>query len=227
MFNGSYPVFPMNPQTTTISDLIVPYSNDDSMFIHSPDYLLRLLGTELYQNLSDLRYFTDFINYYRSRANEFGSRETALFELWNTSLEHRFVSYIDSDLDIRVEARNFKEALRTTAVLWMNTGLWNFPVTTGLVITSASHLVEVLASSELGFWREEYTDIFLWMLIVGACCTTNEGTGRAFLVEQLRLIAVARKFKGTQDLVKALANFLYADGVYTIPLACLWKDIFK
>jgi hypothetical protein len=227
MLNGSYPFFQMSPQTMTISDLNVPHSNEDSMFIHSPEYLLRLLRTELYQNLSGLGYFTDFINYYRSRANEFGSRETALFELWNTSLEHRFISHIDSELDVRVEARNFKEALRTAAVLWMNTGLWNFPMTTGLVITSASHLVRVLASSELGFWREEYTDVFLWMLIVGACCTPNGGTGRAFLIEQLRLIALAKGFRGTQDLVKALKNFLYTDGVYTIPLACLWKDMFK
>jgi hypothetical protein len=120
-----------------------------------------LLRAELYQNLSDLRYFTDCINYYRSRANEFGSSETVLFELWNTSLEHRFVSHIDSGLDVRVETRTFKEALRTVAVFWMNTDLWNFPMTTGLVIASASRLVGVLASSELGFWREEYTDIFL------------------------------------------------------------------
>jgi hypothetical protein len=109
----------------------------------------------------------------------------------------------------------------------MNTGLWNFPVMTSLVISSASHLVGILASSELEFWREECSDVFLWILIVGACCTPNEGIGRDFLVEQLRLIAVARTFRSTQDLVKALKNFLYADDVYTIPLACLWKDMFK
>lgn len=227
MFYGSYPIFPMNPQTTTTSDLIVPYSNGDSIFIRHPEYLSHLLGKELYQNLDDLRYFTDFISYYRSRPNEFGSRETNLFELWNTSLEHRLLTYIDSDLDIKAEARSFKEALRTTAVLWMNTGLWNFPNTASLVATSASHFAEILASSKLGVWREEHADIFLWMLIVGACCTPNEGSGRAFLVEQLRLIAIARKFRSTEDLVKALKKFLYTDGVYTIPLACLWKDIFK
>jgi hypothetical protein len=82
-----------------------------------------------------------------------------------------------------------------------------------------------LASSELGFWREEYTDIFLWMLNVGACFTPDGETGRAFLIEQLRLTAVAKGFRSTQDLVKALKNFLYTGGVYTIPLSCLWKDM--
>jgi hypothetical protein len=54
----------MSAQTTSFSDLKVPHSNDYSMFIHSTEYLLGLLGAELYQNLSDLYHFTTFIDYY-------------------------------------------------------------------------------------------------------------------------------------------------------------------
>lgn len=107
----------------------------------------------------------------------------------------------------------------------MVTGLWSFPLSTSLVASMAEHLVNVLMESDLCLWRERFSDVFLWILVIGACCTPGEGSRRSLLLGHLAFIAGVRGFVGKGDLLKVLRSFIYMEGAYAVPLAVLWKDI--
>jgi hypothetical protein len=210
---------------TTISDIAVPSPSTDSIFCSCPTYLRDLFGTELCRILQDLYHFTRFINYYKSGSRSFGPRESTLFEVWNVSIEYRLLSYSNLNHGMSMCDYSLKEALRTAAILWISTGLWNFPFSASVVVPPAGHLVEILKQSDLNSWRERFPDILLWVLVVGACCNPAPGLHRTFLLCQLKFISLLRQFDSQEDIVNGLKRFIYMDGVYAEPLSHLWIDV--
>lgn len=226
MLTGSKPQLPMRKETPpSLTELAVPLMNSESIFSRSPTFLAPLLGTELWQILLDLNQFTAFVSYYHSRQNEIGPEQSASFEHWNSNLEYRLLSYSPPELGINICDNKFKEALRIAAVLWINTGLWTFPLSTSLVRSMTGHLVKVLVESDLGSWRARFPDMLLWILVIGTCCTPAEGSRRAFLLGHLNFITTLRGFKSKEDIVKVLRSFIYMDGAYASSLTVLWRDI--
>jgi hypothetical protein len=223
MLNGSSPQLRTEPKIPSlVSEIAVPVTNTESIFSRAPTLLGPLLGTELWEILFDLNSFTDFVAYYRSRESHFGSDQRVLFEHWNTSLEHRILSYSPPNPGTNLSDDNFKEALRIAAALWMSTGLWNFPLSASLVTSMSGHLADVLKKSDLCLWWKRFPDMLLWILVIEACCTPGEGTRRSFLLGPLKFIASARNFDGTNSLIEGLRRFIYMDGAYSASLARLW-----
>lgn len=226
MLNCSVPQLPEKPKRPSyVFKLVVPLKNEESVFYRAPALLGPLLGVELWGIFFDLNQFTDFVAYYRSRENDFGSDESVLFEYWNTSLEHRILSYSPADIDTNLSDDSFKEAVRTAAALWMSTGLWSFPLSASLVTSMSSHLGDILEKSDLCLWWEQSPDVFLWILVIGTCCTPAEGRRRSFLLGHLNSIASASNFSGTGSIIGGLKRFIYMDGAYSAPLARLWNDM--
>lgn len=228
MLKGSKPYFPLISMPLSISEMSVPSPNQHSIFFHNPTFLEPVVGTDFGQILVDLYYFTDFITYYRFRQRDFGAIEAGIFESWNTSLEHRLLSYSVIDLRTETEANaNFTEALRVACILWMSTGLWNFPIRTQLVAFNARNLYSALRHCDLALWRESHRDVLVWILVIGICCTPHQGPERGFLLRELEGLVSARETDSVGDLVRILKGFVFMDGVYTVPLASLWRDLIK
>jgi hypothetical protein len=225
MVKGSKPHFRLLTSTLMRSDLSVPHPTTTSIFNLNPSYLSPLLGTSLCSILTDLHLFTDFISYYRFRGGSFGDHESSVFENWNTSLEHRLLSFIDIRPDISPFTRNLKEALRIAAILWMSTGLWNFPLSTSLVRRNAHKLVDALEHCDLVSWCSLYSDLVMWILVVGVCCTPSPGQPRMYLLRKLEAVAIEKGVRHEGDLVGALKRFIWMDGAYERHLPLLWKGV--
>ena len=213
------------PPAVSLAQIKVPVINSLSIFSHSPRYLESLFGTKLGQILRDLNQFTAFVSYYRSHQTEFSPEKSTIFEHWNAALESRLLFYSPPEHVTNKCDNHFKEAIKLTAVLWITTGLWTFPLSTSLISSMAGHLGDVLAQSDLSAWMKRFPDILLWILVIGGCCTPDEGPRRSFIVWNLQLIAGVRKFERKEDLVRAMRSFIYMDGAYDASLAILWEDI--
>jgi hypothetical protein len=154
MLTCSSPQFPMKFNQTMISDIAVPPPSSDSIFCSCSTYLRDLFGMELCRILQDLYHFTRFINYYISGSRSFGPTESTLFEVWNASIEYRLLSYSNSNHGMSMCDYILKEALRTAAILWIGTGLWNFLFSASIIVSPVGHPVEILKQSDLNSWRE-------------------------------------------------------------------------
>ncbi|KAH9203666.1 hypothetical protein DL95DRAFT_418857 [Leptodontidium sp. 2 PMI_412] len=106
------------------------------------------------------------------------------FESWNTSVEYRLASFVDTQPDAPLSTRNLVEATRITALLWMCSGLWEFPLSTSLVCNNAQKLVNTLEQCDINLWcgNALSADLVLWILVIGACCLPNPGKSRTSLV---------------------------------------------
>jgi hypothetical protein len=204
----------------------VPHLNTRSIFYLDPSHLSPLLGSELCDILIDLNYFTGFISYHRFRGKEFGDHESSVFESWNASLEYRLLSF-DARADMSPSASNLVEALRIAAILWMSTGLWNFPLSTSLVCVNVQRLVDTLEECDLRYWCSIYPDLVLWMSVVGACCTPTPGPLRMDLSIRLEAVVIQTGMRHENDLAGALKRFIWMDGVYERQLSLLLKKVVR
>lgn len=228
MLKGSKPYFPLISLPLSTSDISVPLSNQESVFFRDPTSLEPVVGTEFGQILADLYHFTDFVAYYRFREREFRDKAAGVFESWNKSLEHRLLSY--SPINLRAETEinaNFTEALRLACILWMSTGLWNFPIRTRLVAFNAGCLYSVLRRSDFAPWQESYPDVLVWILTMALCCTPHQGPERKLLLGELKKLVLARGIDSLGGFVRILKGFMFMDGAFTLPLACLWGDLMR
>ena len=226
MLTGSKPQIPLRKENSpSLTEIAVPVANRESIFSKSPTYLSPLLGAELWQIFFDLNQFTAFVSYHRTRKDNLRPQQSASFEHWNSNLEYRLLSYSPPDVGTKICDNNFKEALRIAGVLWINTGLWDFPLSTSLVRSMADQLVNVLMGSDFASWIERFPDILVWILVIGSCCSLGEGSRREFLLGHLQYIATLRGFESKEDIVKAMRSFIYIDGAYSSSMAVLWRDI--
>lgn len=225
VLNRVKPHFPIRFNQTVISDISVPLPSDNSIFQSSQTYLISLLGTKLWQIFRDLYFFTRFTAYYRSKPQEFSRRESSAFEAWNNSIAHRLLSYSTLNVEESVCDATFKEALQIAGILWLDTGLWNYPSCTSLVMSTTSHLMKTLKGSNLSSWHGQLGDITYWILVVGLCCLSEKDPQRTVLLSQLKIICLSRNFNSQKDLEIPLRGFIYTDGAYSSTLASLWLEI--
>jgi hypothetical protein len=109
----------------------------------------------------------------------------------------------------------------------MSTGLWRFPLSTSLVRANVEKLVDTLEECDLQYWWSLYPDLVIWILVIGACCTTGPGRLRASLVKQLEVIAVSKGVIHKDTLVCALKRIIWMDGAYERQLPHLWKEVLR
>jgi hypothetical protein len=225
MLKGTRPYFKLLGLPISQSDLFIPHPTSSSIFYYDPSSLTPLLGSPLGNILTDLHYFTEFISYYRFHGKSLGDRESSVFESWNSSLEHRLLSFVDSATGSRPHTSSVLEALRVAAILWMSTALWTFPLSTSLVLSNVKRLVDKIEVCNFSYWCSVYPDVVIWILVVGACCTSTPGEMRTALLRPLGVIAFEKGIRHEDDLMKALRRFIWMEGVYESQMPQLWKEV--
>ncbi|RFU25219.1 hypothetical protein B7463_g11116, partial [Scytalidium lignicola] len=189
-----------------------------------------LLGSDFLQTLQDLHKISHFTERYNISSIQISVKESTFLNDWSISIEHCLHSFQFVNRTSPASGTlpsPFFEALRCAAILWLNTAVCHFPISSSMIVSMTKHAIQVLRESEpyLDFWRDSMPDFLLWIMTIVACCTEDRGDGWIFMVQQLQFVTFMEGFIYQADLEQALRRVIFIDGVYLESLQGLWKEI--
>lgn len=153
-------------------------------------------------------------------------RDHEFFRLFICEIEHRLVSYVDSEPEVTV-LHPIEAVTRTAAICYLNNLLIVSPPSTGLGRALTKHLKRVANNCTLPLLArlpEENAVLLAWALFIGAHSSTGQIEHQWF-IEQLSTIALICGWSLWDHVSNLLTEYLYVPQVQCQIWKAIWDKV--
>ncbi|BCR87056.1 uncharacterized protein ACHE_31043S [Aspergillus chevalieri] len=153
-------------------------------------------------------------------------KDHEFFRLFICEIEHRFVSYVDSESEVTV-LHPIEAVTRTAAICYLNNLLIVSPPSTGLGRALTKHLKSAANKCTLPLLAqlpEENAVLLAWALFIGAQGSTGQ-IEHDWFIEQLATIAVICGWSHWDQVSDSLSEYLYVSQVQSPIWKTIWDKV--
>jgi hypothetical protein len=190
------------------------------------DKLERFLWKTLFATACDLQFMTHLLELHKREPSKIGSIEREFFEDTYAAAQHLLV-YLPHPAEVMNKSPTYyrQNCWRMAALLYFNMAIWQCP-TPNLLKSMTSRLIESFQESDMSMAWAPFSEMLLWILVIG-CCASWDKTEKGWFVLELRRVVRLLDLQSVDDVESSLRSFLYRSSVFHEPLCELWEEYMK
>jgi hypothetical protein len=197
--------------------------------IGSPFYNSRFekfLWRTLFLTACDLQFMTHLLDLHKREPSKIGTIEREFFEDTYAAAQHLLIS-LPHPVDLLNKSTMYyrQNCWRMAALLYFNMAIRQCP-TPNLLKSMTSRLIESFQESDTSMAWGSFSDILLWVLVMG-CFASWDKTEKGWFVLELRRVVRILDLHSVEEMECSLSAFLYRSSIFHEPLRELWDEYMK